>query len=107
MADDPLVHESLRYIQPLPADEPDGEQELNRVIEKHAADAELISAAIKASGLSVRQFANEQLVRAPRTVWRWLAGENALPAAVREKCVAILSDKPGPLPGEGPTSGED
>lgn len=54
-------------------------------------DVELLSATIKASGLSVRAFAREVLVREPRTVWRWLAGDNALPAAVREKCEALLS----------------
>lgn len=53
-------------------------------------DRELISAAIKASGLSVRRFAAEVLTRDPRTVWRWLAGENALPQAVRERCEAIV-----------------
>lgn len=47
-------------------------------------DAELIRAAIEASGLSVRRFAREVLVRDPRTVFRWLAGA-PLPRAVREK----------------------
>lgn len=55
-------------------------------------DKELISAAIKASGLSVRGFARDVLTRDPRTVWRWLAGENPLPAAVRERCEAILAE---------------
>ena len=54
-------------------------------------DAELLSAAIKASGLSVRGFARNVLVRDPRTVWRWLAGENKLPTAVRELCESILA----------------
>ncbi len=58
-------------------------------------DAELISAAIKASGLSVRRFAAEILTRDARTVWRWLAGENPLPQAVRAKCEAILEASKG------------
>lgn len=57
-------------------------------------DPELISAAIKASGLSVRRFAAEVLIRDPRTVWRWLAGENPLPLAVRTRCEAILAATP-------------
>jgi predicted RNA-binding Zn-ribbon protein involved in translation (DUF1610 family) len=55
-------------------------------------DRELISKAIEASGLSVRRFARDVLVREPRTVWRWLAGENSLPLAVREKAEAIVVD---------------
>jgi hypothetical protein len=54
-------------------------------------DKALISAAIQVSRLSVRQFARDVLVREPRTVWRWLAGENALPAAVHHKCEAIIN----------------
>lgn len=57
-------------------------------------DVELLSAAIKASGLSVRRFAHDVLTRDPRTVWRWLAGENPLPHAVRERCEAIISAAP-------------
>jgi hypothetical protein len=55
-------------------------------------DKELISKAIEKSGLSVRGFARQVLVREPRTVWRWLAGENALPAAVREKCETLVAE---------------
>lgn len=66
-------------------------------------DRELISAAIKTSGLSVRRFARDILTRDPRTVWRWLAGENPLPQAVRAKCESILAsvptdDTPGTVP---------
>ena len=46
-------------------------------------DGELLRSAIDASGLSVRRFAREVLVRDPRTVFRWLAGA-PLPRAVRE-----------------------
>lgn len=55
-------------------------------------DPELLSLAVKASDLSVRRFAREVLTRDPRTVWRWLAGENPLPDAVRQKCKAIIAD---------------
>ncbi len=57
-------------------------------------DQNLISAAIRASGLSVRRFAADVLTRDARTVWRWLAGENALPRAVRERCETILANSP-------------
>lgn len=58
-------------------------------------DAELLSAAIKQSGLSVRQFSERVLiapglVKNQRTVWRWLAGENNLPEKVRTICERIL-----------------
>jgi hypothetical protein len=59
-------------------------------------DPELISAAIRASGLSVRRFARETLLRDPRTVWRWLAGDNPMPELVREKCRAIVAESPMP-----------
>lgn len=55
-------------------------------------DKELISAAIEASGLSVRRFAKEVLTRDPRTVWRWLAGDNPMPQAVRKRCADILKE---------------
>ncbi len=55
-------------------------------------DKELISAAIDASGLSVRRFATEILTRDPRTIWRWLAGDNPMPQAVRERCADILKE---------------
>ena len=54
-------------------------------------DSELLSAAIKASGLSVRHFARDVLTRDARTVWRWLAGDNLMPRAVRERCEAIIA----------------
>lgn len=55
-------------------------------------DKELISAAVEASGLSVRRFAKEILTRAPRTVWRWLAGTHPMPQAVRERCADIVKE---------------
>jgi hypothetical protein len=57
-------------------------------------DPELLSAAIKVSRLSVRQFARDVLVRDPRSVWRWLAGETKLPAAVRQHCERLLASAP-------------
>lgn len=59
-------------------------------------DRELISRAIKASGKSVRRFAREDLVREPRTVWRWLAGENPIPRAVHEMLSAYVAANPLP-----------
>lgn len=46
-------------------------------------DRELLDRAIKASGLSVNQYAATVLVRDARTVRRWLSGEQALPLAIR------------------------
>ncbi len=64
-------------------------------------DAELLSAAIKASGESVRGFAREYLTNAPgiqspniRTVWRWLSSTSPMPRAVRAKCEAIIAETP-------------
>lgn len=54
-------------------------------------DPELVSEAIKASGLSASAFAREVLVRAPRTVFRMLKGETPISAPVRAKCEAILA----------------
>lgn len=47
------------------------------------ANADLLRAAIEASGLSARRFATEILIRDERTVRRWLAGEE-MPVVVRE-----------------------
>ena len=54
------------------------------------SDAELLRAAIAASGLSVRKFA-VVLVRDPRTLFRWLSGESPLPKAVRERCEQLVA----------------
>lgn len=56
-------------------------------------DPELLSFAIKVSGLSVRQFAADKLTRDPRTVFRWLAGDNPLPKAVREYCTRLIEQQ--------------
>ncbi len=62
-------------------------------------DRELISAAIKATGLSVREFSAD-IGRDWRSVFRWLAGKTdaktgvvpPMPKAVRAKCEAILAE---------------
>ena len=54
-------------------------------------DAELIRAAIDASGLSARRFAVEVLIRDERTIRRWLAGDSPLPKAVRAVLMARVS----------------
>jgi hypothetical protein len=59
-------------------------------------DRDLISRAIAASQLSVRRFGREQLVRNPRTVWRWVAASGLLPWVVRESCEAYLLALPLP-----------
>jgi transcriptional regulator with XRE-family HTH domain len=46
--------------------------------------AELLRAAIKASGLSARRFAREVLTRDERTIRRWLRGDTPVPPAVVE-----------------------
>lgn len=43
---------------------------------------DLLRRAIKASGLSARQFAMTVLLRDERTVRRWLAGDSPIPAPV-------------------------
>jgi Arc/MetJ family transcription regulator len=48
-------------------------------------DADLLRAAIEASGLSARRFAVEVLIRDERTVRRWLAGDSPIPAVVVAK----------------------
>jgi ABC-type phosphate transport system auxiliary subunit len=46
--------------------------------------ADLLRAAIEASGLSARRFAVEVLKRDERTVRRWLAGDSPIPKAVMD-----------------------
>ena len=45
---------------------------------------ELLSRRIDESGLTVRQFAQEVLLRDRRTVERWLADENPIPQIVKD-----------------------
>lgn len=59
-------------------------------------DAELIRAAIDASGLSARKFAETVLLRDERTCRRWVAGRNPVPKIVRDKLLAIVQNMPPP-----------
>jgi hypothetical protein len=70
----------------------EGEEEAHQVPPRALTpDAQLLSDAIRVSGLSVRRFASEVLTRDARTVWRWLAGSNPLPRAVRERCQQLVA----------------
>jgi hypothetical protein len=57
-------------------------------------DPDLLAAAIKASGLSARKFAELVLVRDERTVRRWLAGDSPIPKVVREMLQAHVARSP-------------
>ena len=54
-------------------------------------DRELLLAAIQASGLSRRKFAERVLLRDERTVRRWLAGDAKMPPIVREHLQVIVA----------------
>lgn len=56
-------------------------------------DAELVSAAITASGLTVNRFATEILTRDDRTVRRWLDGTRPLPPVVRAKLEQLVTER--------------
>ena len=58
------------------------------------ADLALLSAAIRLSGLSARQFAVRVLIRDERTLRRWIAGKSPIPKAVRLKCESLISSAP-------------
>lgn len=47
-------------------------------------DVRRLRAAIEKSGLSATQYAQQILIRNPRTIRRWLAGDSPIPEAVRE-----------------------
>ena len=49
-----------------------------------AAEIARLRGAIRASGLSITEYARRVLVRSPRTVRRWLAGDLQIPQAVLE-----------------------
>lgn len=53
-------------------------------LRRAGADVTALRLAIRASRRSTRRFAREVLLREPRTVRRWLAGESIIPAAVVE-----------------------
>ena len=48
------------------------------------SDLDLLRQAMQASGLSSTQYALTVLVRDPRTVRRWLAGQSPMPQSVRD-----------------------
>ncbi len=55
-------------------------------------DSELIRAAVAASGLSARRFAERVLTRDERTVRRWTSGAQAIPEVVRRRLLEIVSE---------------
>lgn len=57
-----------------------------------------LRAAIKRSGLSNRQYAETVLMRDERTVRRWLAGKQAMPAVVVRSLEAVQARTPVPGP---------
>lgn len=46
-------------------------------------DRDLLARVIAASGLSAERYARDVLLRNPRTVRRWLAGDSPIPREVR------------------------
>jgi hypothetical protein len=63
----------------------------------------LLSAAITASGCSVRGFHRDYLLGQNgkpgiRTVWRWLKGQHKMPDAVRGLCEALVNPVEVPIP---------
>lgn len=54
--------------------------------------ADLLNAAIAASGLSARGFAVGVLAVDERTVRRWIAGDRGVPGTVLVVCQAIVDD---------------
>jgi DNA-binding transcriptional regulator YiaG len=59
------------------------------------SDAELVSAAIAASGLSVRKFAR-RFFRNPSTVWKWLRGEHPPPSMLKDEFRRIIAESQKP-----------
>lgn len=48
-----------------------------------ASDSDLLSEAIRVSGLSATRFAEDVMSRDQRTIRRWLKGDVAIPPAAR------------------------
>lgn len=57
-------------------------------------DAELVTLAIEASGLSLRRFAEYVLLRNERVVRRWRSGELSMPREARSLCEYLVSLTP-------------
>lgn len=53
------------------------------MIARHLSDSQLLRQRVRESGLTQARFAREVLIRSPRSVKRWAAGETALPEDVR------------------------
>jgi|GEM_PF-4581998 len=60
------------------------------------AHADLLRAAIAASGLSARQFAMSVLLRDERTVRRWLAGDSPIPKIVVDRLQTLTGQDTSP-----------
>ena len=57
------------------------------------SDSELLSAAIRASGLSVRRFGRVHFpLSNERTIWRWLSGESPMSSKVRALCQLVIDE---------------
>lgn len=54
------------------------------------SDRELITAAIEASGLSARRFAERMMTRDERTIRRWISGDQELPEVARRRLTWFL-----------------
>lgn len=62
--------------------------------EERAEAIARLKRAIELSGLSDRRFAKEVLIRDERTIRRWIAGDRAIPQAVRDKVTQLLEAAP-------------
>ena len=61
------------------------------------SDRAQLLAAIRASGMTAATYARSVLIRDPRTVRRWLAGDSPIPAAVLA-LLARAGAAPAPVP---------
>jgi len=61
-----------------------------------AAEIARLREAIRLSGLGVNEYARRVLVRSPRTLRRWLAGDLQIPRAVLER---IMDPEPADVCG--------
>ena len=85
---------------------------MTKITGPHVEDAELLSAAIQASGRTVSSFAKHVLgTKNERTIWRWLNGQNNLTPEHRERCRQILAAAqaiapvpPAPAPAPHPST---
>lgn len=59
-------------------------------------DSDLIQAAIEASGLSARRFAERFLTRDERTIRRWVTSEQDIPEVARRRLEWFMALPPTP-----------